>query len=210
MGFLRSRSATSGRQRKDVEFKEDMNLLSDFFLRAKHWQIFILVFGVCLIGQVVLVTGAHSSEELGRASLMRLGLAVALTMLGFVLWFWSVGKFLCSLVHPDLRPRLTFFRAAIIWPVVFAFAVPSFFMSPEPGLFAVMVAGQLFAMVCLIYDVHFVAKTLALVVTGERKSLPDFGGTFVLLWLFPVGIWVIQPQINGLYKGRGRPASPAR
>jgi hypothetical protein len=187
-----------------------MNLLSDFFLRAKHWQIFLLVFGVCFIGQVVLVTGAHSAEELGRASLMRLGLGVALTMLGFVLWFWSTGTFLCSLVRPDLRPRLAFFRAAIICPVVFAFAVPSFFMSPEPWLFAVMMATQLFALVCLIYDVHFVAKSLALVLTGEPKSLSDFGGTFVLLWLFPIGIWIIQPKINQLYKARGRPAFPAR
>jgi hypothetical protein len=42
-------------------------------------------------------------------------------------------------------------------------------------------------MVCLIYDVYFVAKRLAFALTGEPKSLPDFAGTF-LLWFFPVGV----------------------
>jgi len=188
-----------------------MNVLSDFFLRAKHWQIFFLVFGVCLVGQVLIVKGAHSAEESGRASLMRLGLTVALTMFGFVFWFWSTGTFLCSFVRPDLRPRSAFFRAAIIFPVVYAFAVPSFFMSPQPELFyLVMVPAHVFAMVCLIYDVYFVAKSLALALTGEPKSLPGFAGTFLLLWFFPVGVWIIQPQINRLYRGRQTPGSPGK
>jgi hypothetical protein len=184
---------------------------SDLFLRAKHWQVFLIVFGICFVGQVVIVTGAHSAEELGRASLARLGLVVALTMLGFVFWFWSTGTFLCSLVRPNLRPRTGFFRAAIIYPVVYAFAVPSFFMSAEPWLFyAVMMPMLLFAMICLTYNVYFVARSLALALTGEPKSLADFAGTFLLLWFFPVGVWKIQPQINRLYSARRRPGTPAK
>jgi hypothetical protein len=105
-------------------------------------------------------------------------------------------------VRLQLRPKIAFFRTAIVYPVAYAFAVPALFANTDSKLFAVLLPLHLFAMVCLIYDLHFVAKSLALAVTGKPKLFSDFAGTFFLLWFFPVGIWSVQPKVNQLYKAQ--------
>jgi len=183
-----------------------MNLLSDLFLRAKHWQIFLFVFGICFVVQVevseAIMVGVRSPEDLGRAGLMQLGLVDVLTMCVFLSWFWFLGVFLCSLVRLDLRPKIAFFRVTVIYPVLYAFAVPALFVRVNPVLSAVLLPLHLLAMTCLIYDLYFVAKCLALAVTGKPKAFSDFAGTFFLLWFFPIGVWSIQPKVNRLYETR--------
>jgi len=65
---------------------------------------------------------------------------------------------------------VAFFRAAIIFPVVYAFAVHLVLHESQPAPFySVMVSVRACAMVCLIYDVYFTAKSLPLAQTGEPK-----------------------------------------
>lgn len=83
-----------------------MNVVRRFFLRAKHWQIFILVCGVYIVGQLVLV-GAMLATPPSQESFAKGGLAAGLVMafstLSIFLWFWSLGAFFCSIVQPELK-----------------------------------------------------------------------------------------------------------
>jgi hypothetical protein len=67
---------------------------------------------------------------------------------------------------------------------------------------------HIFAMACMFYSLYFVSKSLTRVETGRPALFPKFAGSLVLLWFFPVGIWVVQPKVNRLYelrtKGNGR------
>jgi hypothetical protein len=191
-----------------------MNLLSHLFLRAKHWQIFLFVFALGFVVQVAvsdaIMAGVRSPGEVGRAGLLQLGLVEALTMCIFLLWFWFLGVFLCSLVRPDLKPKIAFFRVTTIYPVLYAFAVPALFVSVNPVLSGALLPLHLLAMTCLIYDLYFVAKCLTLAVTGKPKTFSDFAGTFFLLWFFPIGVWSIQPKVNRLYEARADAVSSAQ
>ncbi len=188
-------------------FNQSMKWLSGFFLRATRWQMFLLLFGTCFIGTfagpIAIISAAPSSEILGRAQIVSIGLLAAVSELVFLSWLWFMGSFLRSAIERSLRPRESFFRIAIIYPLVFAFAGPVFIVNPNSWPLGLIVVLGLFLFVCLIYDFNFVSNALIVAETGRRKDLGEGTVTFFLLWFFPVGVWFIQPRINRLFKARG-------
>jgi hypothetical protein len=182
-----------------------MNRLSHFFLRAKHWKMFLLLFIVSVgrfVGSIAIMVASPSPEVSGLA-LVGLALLGGLLALVFLTYLWSVGSFLCSVTPPDLQSPLSFFRVAIIYPMVLVFAAASFSLIGNTWPFVVFVALGLFALVCSIYDINFVSKALAMAETGEPRALPEYAGTFFLfLFFFPLGVWFIQPRVNRIYDAR--------
>lgn len=182
-----------------------MRAVATFFLRAKHWQIFLLLFGVGYVGGTIallvdMVT-ARTQEELLRVSLPFVFMML-LFMFCFVAWFWSMGSFLNSISEPTLRLRVRFFRFALLYPTVYIVIFFATFNATGPTLLALIFPLHLFAMFCLFYDLYFVSKSLALVEKGRLVSFYDYSGAFFLLWFFPLGVWFIQPRINRLYAER--------
>jgi hypothetical protein len=113
-----------------------MNVVGRFFLRAKHWQIFVLACGVYIVGQIVLV-GAMLATPPSQESFAKGGLAAGLVMafstLSIFLWFWSLGAFFCSIVQPDLKMKSGFFRVALIYPTFYFVFFVATFKTPVQG-----------------------------------------------------------------------------
>jgi hypothetical protein len=181
------------------------SLKANYFLRAKHWQIFLLLFALPTILEVaaigVIPTRIRSWHDFGRGGLFLLGVMV-LYFLCFLAWFGSMGFFFRSIVKPEFRMGTQLFRFALIYPVVY---VPIFFLMviPEPGAPAwVILPLHLACMACLFYLLYFVSKNLVLAETGKHVSFYEYAGPFFLLWFFPIGIWIIQPKVNRLYAER--------
>ena len=181
-----------------------MIAITSFFLRAKHWQIFAPLFGLyttrMAIGMASFPTVPSSPDALGLAGFL-FGTVMVAAMLCILIWFWSLGSFLSSIVRPVLRLNSAFFRFAVIYPCLYMFAFIPFFLDPRPSAtwVAIIVPFHFFAMLCMFYNLYFVSKNLALAETGRAASFYDYAGPFFLIWFFPLGIWVIQPRINRLY-----------
>jgi len=179
-----------------------MKVVTNFFLRAKHWQIFLLLFGIGYVGgaaaMLIPLAYARSPEDLLRVNLP-FGVVMVLSMFCLVAWLWSMGSFLNSIGQPALRLRLGFFRFALLYPAIYIIVFLVLFGTTKPALIAVIFPLHFFAMFCLFFDLYFVSKSLALIQTGKPVSFPDYAGSFFLLWFFPVGVWFIQPRINRLY-----------
>jgi hypothetical protein len=178
-----------------------MKSLTSPWLRAKHWQIFLLVFGVYCAGQIAAMNSilAAGSAEAGVSNLF----GVLMTLFGvfFLSWFWSMGSFLGSIVREDLRLKFGFFRFALIYPffygmVFFRFILPI----SEPVQLLLIVPFHLLAMLCVFYIAYFGSKSLALAEAGKPVSFYDHAAAFFLLCFFPIGVWIIQP--NRLYAER--------
>src|SRR5260370_33145840 len=110
-----------------------MGTVATYFLRAKHWQIFLLLFGIGWVGGIAamlldLVT-ARSPEEFLKISLP-FGFVMVLFMFCLLAWLWSLGSFLSSVVHPELRLKMGFFRFALAYA---AFYIPIFFFLSQSG-----------------------------------------------------------------------------
>ncbi|PYX58241.1 MAG: hypothetical protein DMG76_09630 [Acidobacteria bacterium] len=182
-----------------------MDVVANFFLRAKHWQIFLLLFVLGFVGDVAAVVSSISATSKSSDDFGKLGLPfafmMALFMLCFLGWFWSMGSFLGSIVQPALRLKTGFFRVALVYPGLYIFVFMAFFQSTttNPALLAIFFPLHLFAMFCLFYDLYFVSKSLVMAETSKPVSFYDYAGPFFLIWFFPLGVWFIQPRINRLY-----------
>jgi len=154
-----------------------MNWINRFFLRAKSWEIFLLLFGVMAVLFMVCSQG----------------------------WFGATGSFLNSIVQPRIRPGLNFFRFALIYPVLYIVAFLIVF-PPPPAMLVIIFPLHVFAIFCMFYLPIFVSKNLALVENGKEVTFYDYAGPFFLLWFLPIGLWIVQPRINRLYAEAKNPA----
>jgi hypothetical protein len=184
-----------------------MNRVRHLFLRANRWEMCLLFFIVCVVAPFVvpiaMISAAPSPAGISREQVLGNGLLAVATEGVFLLWLWSIGSFLRSVVPPDLRPTESFFRVAIICPIFFTFAGLALIFSKNSWPIAVTVTAGIFAFFCLLYDFSFVARTLYLAEKGEPPMMGEISGTVLQLWFFPVGAWFIQPRVNRLYTERG-------
>ncbi len=179
-----------------------MSWITNFFLRAKHWQIFLLFFGMMLLAQIAMFNSMQSApaQEFGKG-LLPFWVITLLFAFCFNAWFWATGSFLNGIVQAGLRRRVGFFRFALVYPILY---IPVFmvFFPLSPAKFVAILPLHLLAMFCMFYLLYFVSKSLALAETGRAVTFSDYGGFFFLLWFFPIGVWIVQPKINRLYADR--------
>jgi hypothetical protein len=183
-------------------FGGNVKAIANFFLRAKHWQIFLLLYAAPTIAEFsavgVISATIRSWHNFGPGGFFFLGVMV-LYLLCFLAWFGSMGLLFRSIVKPELRMETQFFRFALVYPVLY---VPIFFFLVIPDTRVpvwIILPLHLACMVCLFYLLYFVSKNLVLAETGKQVSFYEYAGPFFLLWFFPIGVWIVQPKVNRLY-----------
>ena len=184
-----------------------MRSISDVPLRAKHWQIFLIM--------AAFVGAAVSAILVGFALVPRGQFPSALPFFGvmelmtisFGLWLWSLGTFLNSRIPRELRMKTRFFVFSVIYLPLYLPLFGIFFEDQQltRNLSLILISWviifplHLFAMFCQFYGWYFVSKSLATAENARSASLADYIGYFFGLWFLPVGVWIIQPRINRLY-----------
>ena len=144
-----------------------MKKVTSFFLRAKHWQIFLLVWGAYFVAGVGIV------EDHPRIPVFSVA-AMVLFLFSFGGWLWSMGSFLSSIAAPALRLNTHFFRFAIVFAGI---CVPAFLAFPanrNPMLALLIGPLFLFALFCWLYTYYFVSKNLVGVEQGRPVSRKDY------------------------------------
>ncbi len=190
----------------DAQEKTQVNALSRFFLRAEHWQIFLLSFGLSFIGFMAFDMNLSRNAGQGSSRInLPIMIFIALTMLSMycvIAWLGALGSFLSHIVHPTLNLGNRFFNFSIVYPSVYFILFAAFVLSPNSHLPLFVVPLHLVAMFCMFYLIYFVSKALVMAEAARPVSFYDHAGAFFLLWFFPLGIWVIQPRINRLFQAR--------
>ena len=179
-------------------------------LKAKHWQLFLLTFGIPMIFQFVMMgtmfAGVASGNNDDVAFIFNyirfLPIVMILFMGVFFGWFWSVAIGLQSKIPDSAKMKVKRFKLFFFIPLIYILFFFGFFITsigegePNPAIFAVIVPLHLFSMFCIFHTLHFVAKTLKTVELQREVSFSDFAGEFFMIWFYPIGVWIIQPKIN--------------
>lgn len=170
------------------------------FLRAKHWQIFILLWGTYLAGQITLIFIIPLGPV---AEPKKVGIIAEAIMLPFFVffmgWIWSLGSYLYSISEWRLNLNFYVFRFAVCFSALFLLSgIPFLLSSTEWELEFIAIPVALFSMCCLLYSILFVAKTLTAVENREAVTSNEHAKYFILVFAFVIGIWIIQPKINRL------------
>ena len=191
------------------------------FLKAKHWQLFLLTFGIPLIFQVLTMASMFLNISTGNDQVLSHILnyywifLIAIVLFNGVLfgWIWSIGTELQKWVPNEAKMKVKKFKILFsipaIYILIFAFfmgaAFEGFFdQGYEPhiaymgGIMMIIFPIHLFSMFCIFYSLYFVSKTLKTVELQRETSFSEFVGEFFMIWFYPVGIWIVQPRINKL------------
>jgi hypothetical protein len=179
-----------------------MDWIRNLFVRAKHWQIFLLFAAIFAIGELPIlgyVTSSARSPEGFAEAFVVVEIVTAVSALCYLLWLWSMGSFLNSLLSPALRLKIGVFSFTLIFTSIYVFGFMVLFQSVSPIGFAVIIPLLLLAAFCMFYNFYFVSKSLVIAETGKSATFSEYAGEFFLLWFYPIGIWFIQPRINRLY-----------
>jgi len=186
-------------------------------LRAKHWHLFVLVYGFPLVLQILLIAAIFNgiSDAGSRSSNLFFNLYFTVSPFITVIfmtilmgWIYSIGVGLQREIPDHLRRPTRFFKLTIIFPVIYFAAAFAFvfnrmaltFLSSYVDGFAIILPLHLFAMFCMVYMLYYSAKTLKTAELQRETSFTDFAGEFFLIWFFPIGIWFLQPKINKLVR----------
>lgn len=179
------------------------------FLKAKHWQIFMLTFGLPFLIQIIMIL----MTIIGNDPMIMMNIFPVIMILflgGFLGWFWSIGVGLQIKVPNDVKMKVKKFKVFLIIPLIYmlfiSISVGSMFnatftgQEPSPGMIGSMVGIivplHLFSMFCIFYCLYFVAKTFKTVELQREVTFSDFAGEFFMIWFFPIGIWIVQPKVN--------------
>jgi hypothetical protein len=126
-------------------------------------------------------------------------------------WFYAVAVNLNKKLPDTVKMNLTKFKWFFFIPITYGFL---FYLFTYFVLFnrvsngeqlnwefsvLVIVLSYLFSVFCLFYCIYFNAKLLKAVELQRPVTFRDYVLEFVLFWLFPIGIWLIQPRINRIF-----------
>ena len=192
-------------------------------LRAKHWQLFILIFGLPFLVYLYMVyqifsTFSHLETREPDPTIIfgsikyLMGFAF-ISMIVYWTWYWSVGVGLRHKIPAEIKTSPNLFKAFLLFPAVYLVVVSLFALSLigqvstfEPGteptinplIFTLIIPFHFFSIFCIFYCIYHVAKTIKTVELQRKVTFSDFVGEFFLVWFFPIGVWILQPTINKL------------
>ncbi|MDH3710277.1 MAG: hypothetical protein OER04_10340 [Cyclobacteriaceae bacterium] len=203
-----------------------------FFLRAKHWLVFILTSGIPMIVQMFIFIGMmgqmmgmfYAESEPDPDQFLKIyqfmkffPLIILIGSAGFFLWMWSLGIGLQHKIPASVRLNTGWFKLAMILPIVYIFLLATFIMSIfrelnlgtqgelpfNPTYMMFIIPLHLLTMLCMFYAMYFSAKSLKTAELQKEAGISEFALEFVLIWFYIIGVWFIQPRVNAIMERSG-------
>lgn len=197
----------------------------DFFLKTKHWVLFLLMYGFIIIIQflpfyfILADSSHHLYIESENFAFNLLGIILFFTFLSvFVLfgWIYSISIGLQKLFPKDIRYNKRAFKIFFASPIAIYFLILAFILSivgngiehyieANPFIFIifvflVLIPLSFYSAFCQIYLTIYAAKSYKTALLQRKVTFRDFVGEFFLIYFSMVGVWVLQPKINLMYK----------
>ncbi|PWE00439.1 hypothetical protein [Marinilabilia rubra] len=172
-------------------------------LTAKHWQIF----GALILFPIITASIIYNSIPFEKNPSIRffiIPISIEFLFLFFLTWEWSVIKSLKINRSNLSRFYITLISIFALW--IFPLVITSFsIMGGKNGVNAFFVSTRsvwgiltwgMARIILLVYTSYICAKTIKR--AKLKVGFPNIFWLFLLIALFPLGIWIIQPMINNV------------
>jgi hypothetical protein len=194
----------------------------NLFLKAKHWQIFLLTFGLPMLLQGIMMVDILSNvmhnpvpDPFVAFRIFKFFPIIMVVFMGALFgWIWSIAIGLQKFVPAETVMKVKKFKVFFFIPVIYLsiilivmglFFNPQFILGSSGGGsgiqlfaigFAVIFPVHIFSIFCIFYCLYFAAKTYKTAELQRAVGFSDFAGEFFLMWFNPIGVWILQPKIN--------------
>ncbi|MFT6921407.1 MAG: hypothetical protein ACJA1C_000401 [Crocinitomicaceae bacterium] len=198
-----------------------------FFLRAKHWQLFLILFVLPFIVNMIFMGSMMTKVAVSNGPedfvetfqvFKWFPLLLIIGTFGTFGWIVSVGVGLHKYVPKSAGMRLGLFKIlmaiAIGYFLFFSIWMSSLFSEmsvhvandtePDPSMFkwlGIIIPMHFLSIFAMIYALWFNAKSFKSIELGKEAHSSDYIGHFFLFWFSFIGVWIIQPTINKIVDG---------
>lgn len=185
----------------------------DKLLTLKHWQLFLPLLGLPFLIHINFIYGylTREPESEQYSELVKYTIAVILISIyifsGLMLWFRMISVDLQVYLPNELRLNVKKFKAFFTIPIVYALFFLIFLLylvvgqyEPNTNLLLILTAIHLFSTFCYLYIIYFASKTIKTIEENRKVKFKEFQTDFILMCLFPIGIWILQPRVNKIAK----------
>ncbi len=165
-----------------------------FFLKLRHWELFLML----ALPTIMTLMFKIPFEPLVAASI---GLFMLLVLFA---WMFSVGSWSNRHLAESRRRNVVPFAIGLALPIVYVLMY-IFLYIPQlddgapsrPPLW--LLPMHMLSMVGIFYGIWYTARQFKSLQENEDGGFMIFSSTFFLLFIFPIGLWLIQPAVNQLY-----------
>ena len=170
-------------------------MITSFFLKMRHWELFLMLVVptlCCLVWKV----------PFEPVVVVSIGFFVVLVLFT---WMASLGLWCNSRLPPERRNNIVPFLVALVVPLLYLLMyillyLPQLAASGPPDKPPLwLLPMHMLSMVCIFYVLWYTASRFKSLLENEDADFLIFSSTFFLLFIFPLGVWVIQPSVNQLY-----------
>jgi len=132
----------------------------------------------------------------------------------YIGWIYSIGKTMNALMPDKIRPNIKYFNFYCTGSVTMLFIMvaltyfnSTLYKLEDPIRIGITVALTLFYFFLFFSMWMFAARMLESVTEGRLVYRSDSIRAFFYFWMFPIGVWYIQPAVKRvLDKYRSHPA----
>lgn len=186
-------------------------------LLDKHWKVFLILFLIPFLLQRFILVPDIQSEKVYKSYIIPF---LRIVLLGLpLIWYWSIGNYLLAFKDSEYikisqsRFKIYFF-IAFIYSIIGLISLPFFVKTLTPEILqsntnlyvifiAILTPIHIFAVYCGFYCVWVLAKILKTFELNREVSFKDFYFEFIVLFLFPICIWLLQPKLNNYMLNNG-------
>ncbi len=167
----------------------------DKLVTLKHWQIFLVVFTMPFIFYCILSSASNPQD---RSKVAAFSPLLGLIVVGLLLtWFYSMADNLQKKQIESGLPELKNFKTALyIYLAYMAFTLLLMLEVITVDYSQWKLTLDLISQGSYLYMVWFISKSLKTIELKREALFSEYILTLLLLWMFPIGIWFIQPRIN--------------
>ena len=183
-----------------------------FFLTAKHWILFILMFAIPSVIYILSISYSVLTENVVvMLNIFPLILIFSISLL--FAWIWSVGNGLHQFTPAKTHLNNKRFRNLLVFAIgyllillismliLFVFNYDTIFSFIGGAGILVILPLHLFSMFCIFYALYYDARTIRSIELKREPEASEYLVEMLLLWIWPIGIWILQPRINAIYSG---------
>ncbi|PKP31323.1 MAG: hypothetical protein CVT99_09235 [Bacteroidetes bacterium HGW-Bacteroidetes-16] len=146
-----------------------------------------------------IIIGAILSKTTGiKAIGTLLSLVAALTlMISYYGWIWTAGIAIYKQDNSDKKLNLNIFRLSFILSIfLFIIITPILKMVlKEDSVDAMRVVG-LIPLLLFFFCIYFITASIRSIEKQRNIKTSSMLLNFLLIWILPIGIWILQPKIN--------------
>jgi cbb3-type cytochrome oxidase subunit 3 len=172
--------------------------MMNVFVKARAWQVMAV-----LLSPMLMMVLLERFDIFGSTS-ERLLVPVLLLNVLFILWVWSIGDLATGLSRSSkgvIDKCFTIIAISLI-PITILFLWIEVKVVDDTSSTIAMINYYLglYGKVAWFFFVGYASKKLVEAEKNTRVKFFDFIGTFILMLIFFIGVWFIQPRVNKLWK----------